>query len=86
MNSTMWVFIGLIAVTAIVMDGIVKIIRASKSGKVSTEVKDQLMDMDEDLTVLKTELEDARQRIEVLEKIVTDNKYELHRQLDELAG
>ena len=31
-----------------------------------------------------TELDELRERIEVLEKIVTDQKYTLHRQINEL--
>lgn len=33
---------------------------------------------------LEAELDDLRGRIEVLEKIVTDEKYQLHRQISEL--
>lgn len=83
MASPMWVAIGAIAICAIIGKTLVKIITASNSGgKFSTRVDD----LEEQVNDLADELTDARQRIEVLEKIVTDQKYDLGRQIDDLAA
>lgn len=85
MSSGLWIMIGVIAVSAIVTDGVVKIIRAAKTGggKAANKMFD---DMESDLSILEQGLEDARQRIEVLEKIVTDEKYDLGKRIDDLAN
>ncbi len=38
-----------------------------------------------DVSALEEDLEDARHRIAVLEKIVTDNQFDLGKQIDDLA-
>ncbi len=79
MASTFWIAIALIAMCSIVTKGVVSIVRASKGGG------KKFADLESDLAVLEQELEDARQRIEVLEKIVTDSRYDLGKQIDDLA-
>jgi hypothetical protein len=81
MSSGFWVMVGLIFVCAIVTDGVVKIIKAAKSKSGSKIVGE----LEADLAALEQDVEDQRQRIEVLEKIVTDGKYDLGKQIDELA-
>jgi hypothetical protein len=82
MSSGLWIMVGIIAVCAIVTDGVVKIIKASKSKGGSKVVAD----IEADLAALEQDVEDQRQRIEVLEKIVTDGKYDLGKQIDDLAN
>jgi len=84
MASGFWVVIGIIVVCAIVTDGVVKIIKASKStgGK---DANKKFADLEADLANFEQDLDDARQRIEVLEKIVTDEKYDLGKKIDDLA-
>jgi 5-bromo-4-chloroindolyl phosphate hydrolysis protein len=82
MASTFWIAIAAIAICAIVTDGVVKIIRAAKSGRAGSQ---KFTDMETDLDSLEAELNDARQRIEVLEKIVTDEKYDLGKKIDDLS-
>ena len=83
MASPMWVAIGAIAICAIIGRTVVKIISASKSsGKFSTRADD----LEEQVNDLAHDLTDARQRIEVLEKIVTNQKYDLGREIDDLAA
>ncbi len=48
---------------------------------IQAKKKQQAADVDESLT---TELDELRERVEVLEKIVTDEKYHLVRELNEL--
>ena len=74
--------IGIIATTAIITNGVVKIIKEAKSKGGSKAVSD----MEADLAALEQDVEDQRQRIEVLEKIVTDGKYDLGKQIDDLAN
>ncbi len=82
MASGFWVFLGLIIACATITDGVVRIIKASKApgGKLSQrfdDLEDVIHDLEQDLA-------DARSRIEVLEKIVTDQRYDLGREIDEL--
>ena len=63
-------------------DGIVRIIRAANGGGSNKHVKElraQIEDLEEDLV-------EARQRIEVLESIVTDGRHELRKKIDELGS
>ena len=87
MVSSMWFAIGVIAVAAITGRTIVAIVKASNSGgKFKPRMEDleeQVHDLEQDL---QDDLQDARHRIEVLEKIVTDQKYDLGRQIDDLAS
>ena len=83
MVSSMWIAIGVIAVVAITGRTIVAIIKASGAGG---KFKTRLQDLEEQVQDLENDLLDARYRIEVLEKIVTDGKYDLGRQIDNLAS
>ena len=80
MGSTFWVAIAVVAVVSIIANAVVKIIHAAKSGP----GKGRMSDFESDMAALEQDLADARERIEVLEKIVTDEKYDLGRQIDEL--
>jgi 5-bromo-4-chloroindolyl phosphate hydrolysis protein len=84
MGSSFWVVIGIIAVCSIITNGVVRIIKASKSGGGKDATK-KFGDLEADLAAFEQDLEDARQRIEVLEKIVTDEKYDLGKKIDDLA-
>lgn len=83
MGSTFWIVIGVISVVAIITDARVKMAKASRSG---TGFNERVCDLEEELHDLKTELSESRQRIEVLERIVTDEKIDLGRQIDDLAS
>ncbi len=83
MASSFWTVIGVIAVVAIIGRTIVAIIKASNSGG---KFKPRMTDLEEQVHDLESDLQDARQRIEVLEKIVTDQKYDLGREIDDLAS
>jgi Tfp pilus assembly protein PilN len=85
MGSSFWGFVGAIVIVAIISDGLVRIIRASKSGG-SKQLTQKIEDLEEDIALLEQELEDSKRRIEVLEKIVTDEKDYLSRQIDDLAN
>ncbi len=85
MGSSFWGFVGAIVIVAILSDGLVRIIRASKSGG-SKQLTQKIEDLEEDVALLEQELEDSKRRIEVLEKIVTDEKGNLSRQIDDLAN
>lgn len=84
-GSTFWIFVGVVVVTAIISDTVVKIIKASKSGN-PKEVKDRIFELEEDLALMEQELEDSKRRLEVLEEIVTDEKQNLSRKIDDLAN
>ncbi len=85
MALSIWIVIGLIVVCAVLIDGVVRIIKVSKSGG-GKDVNKKFADLEADLSVVEQDLEDARQRIEVLEKIVTDEKYDLGKKIDDLAN
>lgn len=85
MALSIWIVIGLIVVCAVLIDGVVRIIKVSKSGG-GKDVNKKFTDLEADLSVVEQDLEDARQRIEVLEKIVTDEKYDLGKKIDDLAN
>jgi hypothetical protein len=84
MGSGFWVVAGIIAVCAIITNGVVSIIKAAKSGG-GKDANKKLGDLEADLATVEQDLDDARQRIEVLEKIVTDEKYDLGKKIDDLA-
>lgn len=87
MGNTFWVMLGVIAIIAVIAEGIVKIIKASSQNKgTKKEAEKQLVDMESDLLQAQDDIDDARQRIEVLEKIVTDEKYQLNKKFDDLAN
>lgn len=63
-------------------DAVVRIVRASKGG--GSKVNTRLEDLESDLAAVEQELEEARERIVVLEKIVTDDRGDLRKQIDGL--
>ncbi len=81
MGSTFWIAIAVIAVVSIIGNTIVKIIHGAKSSGGKARFKN----VEADLAALEADLADARDRIAVLEKIVTDEKYNLSREIDDLA-
>ena len=84
MAASFWAVIGVICVVAILTDGVVKIVKAAKSG--GGKYRDRVEDLEDMVHDLSEELKEARGRIEVLEKIVTDQKYDLGREIDDLAS
>jgi len=84
MGSAGWIAIGAIVICSIITRGVVNIIRASKSG--AGKLGPKIEDLEEELHDLKQDMAEARKRIEVLEKIVTDQKFDLGRQIDDLAS
>ena len=85
MASSFWIMVGVIVVTSILADMVVKIVKSSKSGG-GKDVQKRIDDLEADLGTMEQELSDARERIVVLEKIVTDDKHNLSRQIDDLAA
>ena len=83
MGSSFWLVVGCVIVVAVIGDTIVKIIKASKSG---SKHQGRIDDLEEQLQDVEADLQDARARIEVLKKIVTDEKYDLKREIDDLAN
>ena len=84
MGSSFWVVAGIIAVCAIITNGVGSIIKAAKSGG-GKDANKKFGNLEADLAKVEQDLDDARQRIEVLEKIVTDEKYDLGKKIDDLA-
>lgn len=82
MASSFWLVIGVVIVVAILADMVVKIVKTAKSGAKS---QGRVDDLEEQLHDMEADLQDARNRIEVLEKIVTDDKYDLKREINDLA-
>jgi len=82
MASTFWIFLGVIVSVCIITGGVVRIIKAAKApgGKFSQRFDD----LEDEIHELEQDLADARKRIEVLEKIVTDQRYDLGREIDGL--
>ncbi|MCH8257393.1 MAG: hypothetical protein IIA75_05755 [Proteobacteria bacterium] len=85
MVSSFWMAIAVIATCAIITNGVIRIIKVSRfgGGKAGSQ---KLSEFEADLESLEADLDDARQRIEVLEKIVTDEKYDLGEKIDDLAN
>ena len=86
MGSLFWAGLFLFLTIVVISDGVVKIVKASKGSHGSKEVQASVDGLEEDLAKVEQDLEDARQRIEVLEKIVTDDKRNLGKQIDDLAN
>jgi|AntAceMinimDraft_12_1070368.scaffolds.fasta_scaffold68008_2 predicted nucleic acid-binding Zn-ribbon protein len=84
MNNA-WIMVFVAGIIWALADGIVKIIRASKQSGGGKRMTARFDDLESDMASLEQELRDARQRIEVLEKIVTDGKYQLHQDIDNLS-
>jgi len=76
---SMWTSIAVIAIVAIVCQAISRIFGGGRGTKRSRALQ-------EDFSKLEGDLEDAIDRIIVLEKIVTDGKHSLRRDIDDLAG
>lgn len=83
MVNTFWLVLGVVIVVAIISDMVVKIVKASKSG---AKNQGRVNDLEEQVQDMEADLQDARSRIEVLEKIVTDEKYDLKREINDLAN
>jgi outer membrane murein-binding lipoprotein Lpp len=84
MVSSFWIAIAAICVTAILVRGIVSIVAVSKAG--GGKNSNRVDDLETQVDKLEGDLEDARNRIEVLEKIVTDKRYGLKQEIDDLAA
>lgn len=69
-----------IAIVALVCWAIVELVNGPKSKKKDKKVVDQVNQTND----LEHEVAAMRDRIETLEKIVTDEKYDLNRQFDDL--
>ena len=82
-GTTFWVAIAVIAVVAIVGNTVLEIIKASGSGG---KFKSRIEGLEEQVHDLESDFLDARHRVEVLEKIVTSQKYDLGREIDELRS
>ena len=82
-GTTFWVAIAVIAVASILGKTVVDIIKASNSGG---KFKLRIEGLEEQVHDLESDLLDARHRVEVLEKIVTSQKYDLGRESDELRS
>ncbi len=83
MLSSFWTAIAVIAIVAILSNMVIKIVTANKGSGAASQRVDQLEQTVDDLSA---DLVDARSRIEVLEKIVTDQRYDLGREIDDLAS
>jgi len=83
--SGLWAFLTVIVGLGIIGDVVVKIIKASKSKNASADVQQTISGLEQDLESMESEVEDARARIEVLEKIVTDDKFDLDKKIKDLA-
>lgn len=75
------VVFGLIGLIWVIGDAIVNIIKASKGGK---KAQQQTAELQQNITDLEDELLDVRERVQVLEKIVTDDKHQLNREINNL--
>ncbi len=75
-----------IAIIAVTFSGIVQVIKASKTASGSKQLRERIDSLETDLGESEQLLEDAVARIEVLERIVTDDKYSLGKEIDNLAS
>jgi|TARA_Y100000310_G_C20688037_1_gene820354 uncharacterized protein YlxW (UPF0749 family) len=75
-----------VVILAVVSSGVVNIIKASKAPGGTKGDRSRIEDLEADVVNLETETEDLRSRVEVLEKIVTDDKYQLNKEFKDLAG
>ena len=82
-GTTFWVAIAVIAVAAILGNTVLEIIKASGSGG---KFKPRIEGLEAQVHDLESDLLDARHRVEVLEKIVTSQKYDLGREIDDLRS
>ena len=84
MGSSFWIAIGAIAITAILVRGIVSIVAVSRSP--SSKASERIEDLETQVDKLEDDLSDALERIKVLEAIVTDKRFDLKQQIDDLAA
>ena len=84
MGSSFWIAIGAIAITAILVRGIVSIVAVSRSP--SRKASERIEDLETQVDKLEDDLSDAVERIKVLEAIVTDKRFDLKQQIDDLAA
>jgi len=77
--------LGVCMILFVIIQGIVQIIKVSKSTG-SRAAKQTIRDLETDRAKVEEDMEELRQRIIVLEKIITDDKYNLHREIDDLAN
>ena len=77
--GSMWTSIAIIAVVAILANAVVSITRGRGSRSQNRQLEKQMAKLEDDL-------DHAMERIVVLEKIVTDGKHSLRREIDDLAG
>jgi len=83
--GSFWITVMVVGIIAVSFEGIVRIINASKAASGSKRFLERMSTLEEDLSENEQLLEDAVARIEVLERIVTDDKYSLGKQIDDLA-
>lgn len=83
--GSFWPFIAAIAIISIISNMVVQIVKMNKVGG-SKGANERMDGLEEDIAQLEADLQDARERIVVLEKIVTDDKQNLSRQIDDLAN
>ena len=84
MGNIFWIMIGVIVVTAIVGNMVVRIVKIAKESRPGGRFQAQVGELEETVRSQGRELREVRERVVVLEKIVTDRKHELGRQIDEL--
>lgn len=80
-----WTAFMVVAIVGIIAGSIVTIVQLATSGG-GKGMKQGMRALDERIADLEAELEDARNRVFVLERIITDDKSDLSRQIDDLAG
>lgn len=86
MNSAIWIMAAALLVYCI-FEGIVSIIKATRTaGSGPQALVQRVEDLEKDVDSLEAELDQSRKRIEVLEKIVTDEKYNLQKEFEDLAS
>ena len=80
-----WTALMIVSIVGIIAGSIVTIVQlgTSRGGK---GMRQKIGALEQHLSELEAELEDARNRVVVLERIVTDDKSDLSRQIDDLAG
>lgn len=83
--STFWIFLTVIVGLSVIGDFVVKIVKASKAKRGSKETAETIKDLESVIAGIEADLEDARARIEVLETIVTDDRYQLNKDINDLA-
>ena len=73
-----------IFVIAILANMVIRVITVAKGG--GAKSGQRVSELEGDVARLEQDLDDAISRIVVLEKIVTDDKYNLSKQIDDLAA